>query len=120
MSRERPPETLSRGLRDFLAVICDLTRADCTLEMTTDLPRITRVEPLSGIRLAVEFSDGVRGEVDLADDLWGPVFEPLKERALFEQVTVDSFGAICWPNGADLAPDALHARLVGTAAPTRP
>ena len=88
--------------------------------MTTDLPRITRVEPLSGFRLAVEFSDGVRGEVDLAEDLWGPVFEPLRERALFVQAAVDRFGAVCWPNGADLAPDALHARLTGTAAPIPP
>ncbi len=79
--------------------------------MNTELPRVTRVEPLDGFRLAVEFSDGVHGEVDLADELWGPVFEPLKERELFAQVAVDRFGAICWPNGADLAPDALHARL---------
>ena len=86
--------------------------------MNTELPRVTRVEPLDGFRLAVEFSDGVRGEVDLADELWGPAFEPLKERALFAQAAVDRFGAVCWPNGADLAPDALHARLTGAAAPT--
>ncbi len=82
------------------------------------MPRVTRVEPLDGFRLAVEFSDGVRGEVDLSDELWGPVFEPLKERAFFAQAAVDRFGAVCWPNGADLAPDALHARLTGAAAST--
>ena len=84
--------------------------------MSPQPPRVTRVEPLSGFRLAVEFSDGVRGEVDLEADLWGPVFEPLRDRALFVQAAVDRFGAICWPNGADLAPDALHARLASAAA----
>jgi hypothetical protein len=86
--------------------------------MSTDLPRVTRVEPLDGFRLAVELSDGVRGEVDLAGELWGPVFEPLKERELFEQAAVDRYGAICWPNRADLAPDALHARLSRRRAPS--
>ena len=86
--------------------------------MSTELPRVTRVEPLDGFRLAVEFSDGLRGEVDLEDELWGPVFEPLKERQLFAQAAVDRFGAICWPNGADLAPDALHARLTRSQAPS--
>ena len=72
---------------------------------------VRRVKALDGYRLRVEFSDGVAGEVDLSGRLFGPVFEPLKERSLFEQVSVDEFGAICWPNGADLAPDALYARL---------
>lgn len=84
--------------------------------MSQQPPRVIHVAPLDGFRLAVEFSDGVRGEVDLADDLWGPVFEPLRDRALFVQAEVDRFGAVCWPNGADLAPDALHARLAGAAA----
>jgi hypothetical protein len=29
----------------------------------------------------------------------------------FRQVGIDEFGVICWPNGADLAPDALHQEL---------
>jgi hypothetical protein len=28
-------------------------------------------------------------------------------------VTVDEFGAVCWPNGPDLAPDAMHSQLAG-------
>ena len=26
----------------------------------------------------VKFEDGTEGEIDLASELWGPVFEPLK------------------------------------------
>lgn len=73
--------------------------------------RVTAVHPLDGYRLAVEFEDGLRGEIDLADRLFGPVFEPLRDLAVFRAVSIDEFGVICWPTGADLAPDALHSTL---------
>ena len=52
-----------------------------------------------------------RGVVALKDRLFGPVFEPLRDPALFRQVSVDEFGAVCWPNGADLAPDAMYEEI---------
>jgi hypothetical protein len=61
--------------------------------------------------LEVGFDDGVQGVVSLHDRLFGPVFEPLRNPALFRQASIDEFGAVCWPNGADLAPDALHEQL---------
>lgn len=73
--------------------------------------RISQVQALPGYRLYVEFSDGLSGEVELSDRLFGSVFEPLRDPSRFAEVTVDEFGAVCWPNGADLAPDALHSRL---------
>ena len=73
--------------------------------------RVLRVEALQGYRLRVEFADGVAGEVDLAERLFGPVFEPLRDPEFFAQVTIDEYGVVCWPNGADLAPDAMHRRL---------
>ena len=73
--------------------------------------RISKVQALEHHRLHVEFTDGVSGEVDLHGRLFGPVFEPLKAPDLFAQVSLDEFGAVCWPNGADLAPDALHQQL---------
>ena len=73
--------------------------------------RVETVRALPDYRLFVEFADGVKGEVDLSSRLFGPVFEPLEDPELFGQVSVDAFGAICWPNGADLAPDALHKML---------
>jgi hypothetical protein len=75
--------------------------------------RVVKVRPLSGFRLWVEFADGLSGEKDLSDLLWGQVFEPLKDRSYFEQVSIDECGVICWPNGADLAPDALYRELGG-------
>jgi hypothetical protein len=70
--------------------------------------RISRVTAGPGYTLHLLFEDGRSGKVDLSDKLFGPVFEPLRDSLLFAQVGVDEYGAICWPNGADLAPDALY------------
>ena len=71
--------------------------------------RIETVEPLDGYVLRLGFSDGTARGVDLEPELWGPVFEPLRDPAVFRQVTVDhELGTIVWPNGADMDPDVLH------------
>jgi len=75
------------------------------------MQRVVSVRALDEYRLDVVFDDGVQGVVSLEDRLFGPVFEPLHDPALFRQVLVDEFGAVCWPNGADLAPDALYERI---------
>ncbi len=73
--------------------------------------RVSRARALPGYRLSVEFDDGVGGEVDLSERLFGPVFEPLEDVDFFARVEVDEFGAVSWPNGADIAPDALYETL---------
>jgi hypothetical protein len=75
------------------------------------MPKIIHVTALSGYRLQVEFDDGTAGEIEIADRLFGQVFEPLHDVDEFNKVFVDEFGAIAWPCGADLAPDAIHRRL---------
>ena len=62
-------------------------------------------------RLWVRFKDGVEGTVDLSGLIGHGVFAPLVDQAMFAGVAIDEFGALCWPNGADLAPDAMHAAL---------
>ncbi len=81
------------------------------------MTRLKKVEAKSGYRLYLEFEDGARGFVDLSDRLFGPMFEPLKDPDLFLLVSLDEFGAVCWPNGADLAPDALREVLMEPAPP---
>lgn len=83
----------------------------------TRTARIRSVEPLEGFALRLGFDDGTTREVDLKDELWGPVFEPLRQDPeLFRQVRVDEeLGTIVWPNGADMDPDVLH----GDHPPTR-
>lgn len=75
------------------------------------MPRVESDRPLEGYRLAIRFDDGTEGEVCLRDRLFGPVFEPLQDEEVFAQAFVDEFGAVAWPGGADLAPDALYEKL---------
>jgi hypothetical protein len=60
----------------------------------------------------LRFNDGLAGEVDLRDELDGPVFEPLRELETFRSVRLHpELHTIVWPNGADLAPEFLHERV---------
>jgi hypothetical protein len=77
------------------------------------MPRVVKVAPLSQYRLHVEFDDGVAGTIDR----YGEVFQPFRDEAVFRQVTVDEFGAVCWPNGPDLAPEAMRSELTGKPPP---
>lgn len=80
---------------------------------------IRAVEHLGGHRLRLTFADGLTGDVDLADRFdgpLGPMFEPLREVAYFALVVVDEeLATVVWPNGADLAPDVLHAEVLSLA-----
>ena len=73
--------------------------------------RVVAVEPLREMCLRVKFTDGTTGQVRLRDFIGSPqvtgtIFEALRDPALFQQVRVE-LGAVAWPNGADLAPDAM-------------
>jgi hypothetical protein len=71
--------------------------------------KVTRLERLGEYRLRLTFSDGIVGDIDLADELWGEMFEPLRDIAQFDSVRVDpELGTLVWPNGADLDPEGLH------------
>jgi hypothetical protein len=60
-------------------------------------------------RLWLRFADGASGELDVIDRLRGPVFEIARTEAGFAQAGTDPEGhTVCWPGGADLAPDVLH------------
>lgn len=71
------------------------------------------VKPLGNYRLYLTFNNGVSGEVDLADELWGEIFEPLKDMALFQTAHQDDvMQTVSWANGADFAPEFLMEILV--------
>jgi hypothetical protein len=74
--------------------------------------RVTSVTAMPDFRLRVAFVDGVVGDVDMRSFLSDPkidgtIFESLRDPAVFAQARV-ALGAIQWPNGADLAPDAMY------------
>ncbi|OGA15066.1 MAG: hypothetical protein A3I63_01660 [Betaproteobacteria bacterium RIFCSPLOWO2_02_FULL_66_14] len=73
------------------------------------IPRVIEVRPLENYRLWLRFQDGVTGTIDLSAELWGPVFEPLRDVALFRQAAVHpDLETVAWPNGADFAPEFLY------------
>jgi hypothetical protein len=81
------------------------------------IPKVTAVEvrPPYGLRLT--FDDGVSREVDLSDELWGPMFEPLRDPGFFARVEVEH-GTVVWPNGVDLDPLVLHGDFAPAESPS--
>ena len=71
------------------------------------MEEVTKVRVIRPYVLEIEFSNGKRRQVDLEDELWGEVFEPLKDPDFFAQASVDG-GTVAWPNGADFAPEFLY------------
>ena len=80
------------------------------------LKDIVDVVPLGGYCLHVRFEDGIEGDVDVAEIVsFVGVLAELKQPSEFAKVRVDAeTGTIAWPNGADLDPVVLYARITGT------
>ena len=76
------------------------------------LPRVIDGRHAGEYRVWLRFADGLSGELDLSSELWGAMFEPLKDVEYFRQLRVDAeLDTIVWPNGADLSPQWLHDQL---------
>lgn len=68
----------------------------------------TSATALPGFRLRLSFNNGTSGEVCLLDQLWGEMFQPLKDEAMFSTARQDDeLGTVVWANGADFAPEFL-------------
>jgi hypothetical protein len=74
------------------------------------------IEPRPGYRLFVRFNNGFSGEISLAGELWGEVFDPLRDETLFLTARQDpDIGTVVWKNGADFAPEFLFDLLAAQA-----
>jgi hypothetical protein len=102
------PNFIDRSCATIGSGVRSTKRSPLSRRWSRGMNRIVSVSAGLGYTLHVLFDDGRSGEVDLSARLFGPVFEPLRDQLLFAQVRVDEYGAVCWPNGADLAPDALY------------
>jgi len=67
---------------------------------------VTAVEYLQDYQLRLKFNNGAEGVVDLENELYGEIFEPLRDKSLFKQLFLTN-RTIEWPNGADFAPEFL-------------
>ena len=74
--------------------------------------RLVEARVIPPYALWLRFSDGTEGSVDLSAELYGPIFEPLKDPVLFAQAYVDGeLHTVAWPDGADFAPEFLYERV---------
>ena len=72
-------------------------------------PQLVAMHITTGHRLWLQFADGVEGEIELSGELWGPVFEPLRDEAYFGTARLDmELNTVCWESGADFAPEFLY------------
>jgi hypothetical protein len=68
--------------------------------------RVTEAEYLGDCKLRLRFNNGAQGVVDLEAELYGDVFEPLRDKEVFTRFVLTS-RTVEWPNGADFAPEFL-------------
>ena len=72
------------------------------------LPQVVGARYVSGFIVSTRFDDGTEKHINVSRWFKGPVFEPLKTPKIFKKFFVDA-GTLAWPNGVDIAPEALYA-----------
>ena len=72
-----------------------------------ELLKVTDAKYMEDYKIELTFNDGVRKIVDLKDELWGEVFEPINDLHKFKNFKLNPF-TIEWENGADFAPEFLY------------
>jgi hypothetical protein len=76
------------------------------------IPRIEQADYVRDHIIHLRFRDGTQGQVDLSDDLNGPIFAPLKDVSYFRSFELHpELHTLVWANGADFAPEFLYDRL---------
>lgn len=71
------------------------------------LPQVTEAKRVRGFVIATRFDDGTEKHIDVSRLFRGPVFKPLKNEAFFRKFFIEA-GTLAWPNGVDIAPEALY------------
>lgn len=75
--------------------------------MKPTLVRVISAHYVRDYQLHLRFSDGSEKVVDFSRWLDGEVFKPLSNKRQFKRFFI-SGGTVCWPNGADVAPETLR------------
>lgn len=80
------------------------------------MKRPIQVTPLSGERIAVVFSDGVEGVIDMSSSVGRGVFAPLADPEVFARVRIGDRGQIAWSEEMEICPDAAYLEVAGQSA----
>jgi hypothetical protein len=71
---------------------------------------VTKARYIENYKVWLSFNDGAEGEVNLASELHGEIFEPLKDIDFFKSFTLEGH-TLTWNNGADFAPEFLRENI---------
>ena len=76
------------------------------------MTKIVRAKYLSARVIEIEFSDGATGEYDLEPlaARGGGLTHAWHEQGCFQRFFLE-LGALCWPNGLELSPEAIRREL---------
>ena len=84
----------------------------CHADKPCDMLEITSVKPLENMKLLLQFSNGEVRVFD-AGILKGPAFEPLKDKEVFDNPSIDQ-GVVVWLDGEiDCAPEFMYENSSG-------
>ncbi len=73
------------------------------------LYKVTEFEIVAPYTLYVTFDDGTTQTINLEPILYGPIYGPLRNLELFNQVRLDEeVFTLIWPNDADFDPETLR------------
>ena len=77
--------------------------------MTHKIYRVEAFRIVGPYTLRVEFNDHTQQVINFWPALWGELYTPLRDAALFNQVQISpEVHTLVWPNGADFDPETLH------------
>ena len=68
---------------------------------------IIEAKYIKDYQIWLKFNDEKSGKIDLSSELWGEIFEPLKNQNFFKNFRIEN-DTIAWENGADIAPESLY------------
>ena len=73
------------------------------------LYKVINFKIVTDYTIQVEFDDGTEQVIEFRPVLYGEMWGPLQDLALFNKVELDPIAhTLAWPNGADFDPETLH------------
>ena len=71
------------------------------------LIKVSDANYIRDYEVELTFNDGLKSIIDLKDEIWGEVFQPLRDINYFKIFSQDRW-TIGWECGADFAPEYLY------------
>lgn len=79
------------------------------LSFNPQIHRVIQFSIVDDYTILLVFDDQTEQVIDFEPILVGPIFGPLRDTTLFNQVELNTtFGTLEWPNGADISPAVLY------------